>query len=69
MTTKLAETGALSAPSAHHHYQFSVVPVYECNVPGLQAVYSGPVPFERDGILFFNRLVPRLYWKDSCISE
>jgi snurportin-1 len=64
MTTKLAETGALSAPSAHHHYRFSVVPVYECNVPGLQAVYSGPVPFERDGILFYNRLSPHSTDKD-----
>lgn len=60
MTTKLAETGALCEPSAHHHYRFRVVPVYECNVPGLQAVYSGPVGFERDGILFYNRLISSL---------
>lgn len=77
MTTKLAETGALGAPSAHHHYQFSVVPVYECNVAALQAVYSGPVPFQRDGILFYNRhalyelgLTPLVVvWKDAQCSQ
>ncbi|KAG0584032.1 hypothetical protein M758_3G180800 [Ceratodon purpureus] len=77
MTTKLAETGALCDPSAHHHYRFSVVPVYECNVSGLQAVYSGPVPFVRDGILFYNRhalyelgVTPLvLVWKDAQCSQ
>jgi snurportin-1 len=57
MNSKLAETGALSAPSAHHRYKFSIVPVYECNSSGLQTVYSGPVPFERDGVLFYNRYI------------
>jgi snurportin-1 len=77
MKTKLTETGALCAPSAHHHYRFSVVPVYECNVPSLQEVYSGPVPFERDGILFYNRhalykpgvTLLVLVWKDAQCSQ
>eukprot|EP00249_Psilotum_nudum_P017860 c26526_g1_i2 orf=34-1209(+) len=77
MNSKLAETGALSSPSAYHKYCFRVAPVYECDVPGLQAAYSGPVPFARDGLLFYNRhahyvlgLTPLvLLWKDANCSQ
>ncbi|CAK9229180.1 unnamed protein product [Sphagnum troendelagicum] len=76
MTTKLAETGALNPPTAHHRYRFSVVPVFECNTASLQAVYTGSVAFVRDGLLFVNRhahyqmgLTPLvLLWKDAECS-
>ena len=69
MNSKLAETGALSAPSAHHRYKFSIVPVYECNSSGLQTVYSGPVPFERDGVLFYNRCIRLFLCANSFIQR
>ncbi|CAM6102318.1 unnamed protein product [Calypogeia fissa] len=76
MNSKLAETNALQLPSAHHRYRFSVVPVYECSTTGLQAAYCQPMPFSRDGILFYNRHAHyilghtplALVWKDAQCS-
>ncbi|BBN06619.1 snurportin-1 [Marchantia polymorpha subsp. ruderalis] len=77
MNSKLAETDALKPASQYHRYRFSVLPVYECDVGGLQAAYSAPVPFTRDGIIFINRHAHyvlgstplSLLWKDSICSE
>jgi hypothetical protein len=55
MNSKLAETNALQPSSAHHRYRFSIVPVYECDIAGLQCAYSQPMPFTKDGVLFYNR--------------
>jgi snurportin-1 len=66
MTTKLAETGALNPPTAHHRYRFSVVPVFECNAASLEAVYTGSVAFVRDGLLFVNRSPLSLFPLSLC---
>ncbi|KAH9299396.1 hypothetical protein KI387_031078, partial [Taxus chinensis] len=77
LNSKLAETGACNAPSTYHRYQFHVVPIYDCDRAGLQAAYSGPLPYVRDGLLFNNRhahyelgLSPlSLVWKDQNCSQ
>ncbi|XP_057820436.2 uncharacterized protein LOC131033277 isoform X2 [Cryptomeria japonica] len=77
LNSKIAETGACEAPSIHHRYQFHVVPIYDCDRAGLQAAYSGPLPYVRDGLLFSNRhahyelgLSPlSLVWKDENCSQ
>ncbi|WVZ73214.1 hypothetical protein U9M48_021554 [Paspalum notatum var. saurae] len=35
--------------------RFSVVPIYECTLQGLQAAYSGRAPYVKDGLLFYNK--------------
>ena len=55
--SKLAEIDALDKSSTYNRYGFSIVPAYKCDVGGLEAAYSGPVPFERDGCLFLNKYV------------
>ena len=39
LNSKLTETSAGHPPSAYHRYKFSVVPIYECTLQGLQAAY------------------------------
>jgi len=55
LNSKLAETGACEPPSYYHKYRFSLVPVYGCDANGLQAAYSAPVPYVKDGLLFYNK--------------
>lgn len=58
--SKLAESGALEAPSHYHKYRFSAVPVYNCDEGGLQAAYTGTVPYVKDGLIFYNKCVLKL---------
>ncbi|KAK7353898.1 hypothetical protein VNO80_19351 [Phaseolus coccineus] len=77
LNSKLAETGACEPPSYYHKYRFSLVPVYGCDSNGLQAAYSAPVPFVKDGLLFYNKhahyqagITPlALVWKDENCSQ
>eukprot|EP01018_Ginkgo_biloba_P035149 Gb_30822 [translate_table: standard] len=77
LNSKIAETGACDSPSTYHRYQFSVVPIYDCDRSGLQAAYNGPLPYVKDGLLFCNRqahyilgLTPlSLVWKDENCSQ
>ncbi|KAL9314009.1 hypothetical protein ACSQ67_019461 [Phaseolus vulgaris] len=77
LNSKLAESGACEPPSYYHKYRFSLVPVYGCDSNGLQAAYSAPVPFVKDGLLFYNKhahyqagITPlALVWKDENCSQ
>nr|GME00533.1 snurportin-1 [Ipomoea batatas] len=77
LNTKLAETGACDAPSTYHRYRFSSVPVYDCVQEGLQSAYTGPVPYVKDGLLFYNKQAHyqtgntplALVWKDTNCSQ
>ncbi|KAG9445975.1 hypothetical protein H6P81_012103 [Aristolochia fimbriata] len=77
LNSKLSETGACNPPSLYHKYRFSVVPIYECDQKGLQAAYSGPVPYAKDGLLFYNKHAQyqtgntplALVWKDENCSQ
>ncbi|RDX87701.1 Snurportin-1, partial [Mucuna pruriens] len=74
---ELAETGACDPPSYYHKYRFSLVPVYGCDSNGLCAAYSAPVPYVKDGLLFYNKhahyqagITPlALVWKDENCSQ
>ncbi|KAL8053297.1 hypothetical protein ABFX02_05G061400 [Erythranthe guttata] len=77
LNSKLAETGACNDPSPYHRYSFKTVVVYNCDQAGLNAAYTGPVPYVKDGLLFSNKhahyqsgntpLV--LVWKDENCSQ
>ncbi|KAJ3683284.1 hypothetical protein LUZ60_013511 [Juncus effusus] len=77
LNSKLSETGANDPPAQHHRYRFSVVPIYECNLTGLQTAYSGPAPYVKDGLLFSNKHAHyqagntplALVWKDNMCSQ
>lgn len=77
LNSKLAETGACNPPSTYHKYRFSVVPIYDCDEIGLQAAYSGVVPYIKDGLLFYNKHAHyqtgntplALVWKDEFCSQ
>ncbi|XP_019160580.1 PREDICTED: snurportin-1 [Ipomoea nil] len=77
LNTKLAETGACEAPSTYHRYRFSSVPVYDCVQEGLHSAYTGPVPYVKDGLLFYNKQAHYqtgntplvLVWKDTNCSQ
>nr|GMD99685.1 snurportin-1 [Ipomoea batatas] len=77
LNTKLAETGACDAPSTYHRYRFSSVPVYDCVQEGLHSAYTGPVPYVKDGLLFYNKQAHyqtgntplALVWKDTNCSQ
>ncbi|XP_014489900.1 snurportin-1 isoform X1 [Vigna radiata var. radiata] len=77
LNSKLAESGACEPPSYYHKYRFSLVPVYGCDSNGLQAAYSAPVPYVKDGLLFYNKhahyqagITPlALVWKDENCSQ
>lgn len=62
LNSKLAETGVFEAPSHYHKYRFSSVPVYNCDQEGLHAAYSGTVPYVKDGLLFYNKLSPVIFF-------
>ncbi|KAF3775633.1 Snurportin-1 [Nymphaea thermarum] len=68
LNSKLAETGACNPPSFYHKYRFSVVPVYDCDQAGILAAYTGHLPFIRDGLLFYNRVVGYFYAKFSSFG-
>ena len=53
LNNKLVETRACEAPSVYHKFRFSLVPVYNCDKEGLLIAYSGAVPYEKDGLLFY----------------
>ena len=55
LNSKLVESGACDPPSFYHKYRFGLVPVYNCDQAGLHIAYSGPVPFVKDGLLFYNK--------------
>ncbi|WVZ73234.1 hypothetical protein U9M48_021566 [Paspalum notatum var. saurae] len=77
VNSKLTETSAGDPPSTYHRYRFSVVPIYECNLEGLQAAYSGSTPYVKDGLMFYNKhahyqagITPlALVWKDDACSQ
>lgn len=77
VNSKLAETGAFDPPSYYHKYSFSLVPVYGCDQSGLWSAYSAPVPYVKDGLLFYNKhahyqagITPlALVWKDENCSQ
>ncbi|EMS59538.1 hypothetical protein TRIUR3_16757 [Triticum urartu] len=77
VNSKLTETSAGDPPSAYHRYRFSVVPMYESTLDGLQTAYSGSTPYVKDGLLFYNRhahyqagITPlTLVWKDNTCSQ
>lgn len=55
LNSKLVEVGACDTPSSSHKYRFATVPVYNCDQEGLQTAYAGPVPYIKDGLLFYNK--------------
>lgn len=55
LNSKLTEGGACEPPSHYHRYRFCPVPVYNCDESGLLSAYTGPVPYVKDGLLFFNK--------------
>ncbi|KAL8535627.1 hypothetical protein ACS0TY_011306 [Phlomoides rotata] len=77
LNSKLVETGACDDPSPYHKYRFRTVVMYNCDLEGLQAAYTGSVPYVKDGLLFYNKhahyqsgntpLV--LVWKDENCSQ
>ncbi|KAL6191415.1 hypothetical protein ACLB2K_037806 [Fragaria x ananassa] len=77
LKSKLAETRACDPPSYYHRYRFSLVPWYTCDLTGLHTAYNGPVPYVKDGLMFYNkyahyqpRLTPlALVWKDHNCSN
>ncbi|XP_078170278.1 snurportin-1 protein [Carex rostrata] len=77
LNSKLSETGASDPPSQYHRYRFNVVQIYECNLIGLQAAYSGQVSYVKDGLLFYNKHAHyqagntplALVWKDNVCSQ
>ncbi|EXB98025.1 hypothetical protein L484_005514 [Morus notabilis] len=77
LNSKLAETGACEPPSRYHKYRFSLVPICTCDHSGLQAAYSGTVPYVKDGLLFYNKHAHyqpgntplSLVWKDESCSQ
>lgn len=77
MNSKLVESGACEAPSAHHRYRFSLISVNNCDHEGLQTAYTGAVPYVKDGLLFYNKHAHyqtgntplTLVWKDETCSQ
>ncbi|XP_057439258.1 uncharacterized protein LOC130731086 [Lotus japonicus] len=77
LNSKVAESGACDPPSHYHKYRFSLVPVYSCDRDGLYAAYTAPVPYVKDGLLFYNKhahyqagITPLvLVWKDENCSQ
>ncbi|XP_059444969.1 uncharacterized protein LOC132176706 [Corylus avellana] len=77
LNSKLVETGAFDPPSQYHRYRFSLVPVYNCDQSGLSAAYTEPVPYVKDGLLFYNKHAHyqtgntplALVWKDENCSQ
>ncbi|KAK6146520.1 hypothetical protein DH2020_020389 [Rehmannia glutinosa] len=77
VNSKLVETGASNDPSTYHRYRFKTVVIYNCDPGGLKAAYTEPVPYVKDGLLFYNKhahyqsgntpLV--LVWKDENCSQ
>lgn len=55
LNSKLVETGASDPPSTYHRYTFSSIPVHNCDRDGLHTAYSGPTPYAKDGLLFYNK--------------
>ncbi|XP_057251115.1 uncharacterized protein LOC104893480 isoform X3 [Beta vulgaris subsp. vulgaris] len=77
LNSKLSESGACEPPSHYHKYQFSPVPVYNCDQSGLLSAYTGQVPYVKDGLLFYNKQANyqagntplTLVWKDDKCSQ
>ncbi|GMP34133.1 hypothetical protein CsSME_00007137 [Camellia sinensis var. sinensis] len=77
LNSKLVESGACEPPSFYHKYRFDLVPVYNCDQAGLHTAYSGPVPYVKDGLLFYNKHAHyqtgntplALVWKDENCSQ
>ncbi|KAK3043268.1 hypothetical protein RJ639_002511, partial [Escallonia herrerae] len=77
LNNKLVETSACDGPSRYHRYRFSMVPMYNCDHEGMHTAYTGPVPYVRDGLLFYNKHAHyqtgntplALVWKDENCSQ
>mmetsp|Transcript_3243 Transcript_3243/g.5042 ORF Transcript_3243/g.5042 Transcript_3243/m.5042 type:complete len:417 (-) Transcript_3243:5-1255(-) len=73
--TKFEETAGLSGGGAVAH-SFRAVPHWECSLTGLEQAYRSPLPYPRNGLLFYHRegqyeigLTPLvLLWKDATIT-
>jgi len=74
--SQLADVGA-PADRGGGAFAFANVPYYECDAAGLAAAYSAPVPYLKDGLLFFAKrghydpgLTPLvLLWKDAATTR
>lgn len=68
---------ALLSSNKQNHFRFQPVPVFECNLAGLQTAYQGGFNYEKDGLLFYNKashytrgLTPLvLAWRDPKTSR
>lgn len=77
LKSKLFESGASETPSVYHRFRFVAVSVYNCDQQGLQTAYLGPVPYVKDGLLFYNKHAHyqmgntplTLVWKDDSCSQ
>ncbi|KAL6536591.1 hypothetical protein OROGR_013163 [Orobanche gracilis] len=77
LNSKLVESGACNDTSTYHRYRFRTICIYSCDREGLEAAYTGSVPYVKDGLLFYNKhahyqlgntpLV--LVWKDENCSQ
>eukprot|EP00271_Cylindrocystis_brebissonii_P022199 TRINITY_DN8408_c0_g1_i1.p1 TRINITY_DN8408_c0_g1~~TRINITY_DN8408_c0_g1_i1.p1 ORF type:complete len:246 (+),score=39.53 TRINITY_DN8408_c0_g1_i1:305-1042(+) len=75
--SKLLESKAVDPPSHFHRFRFAPLAVRECSADGLESAYSDTTPFQKNGLLFFNKhaqytlgLTPlALLWKDACCSK
>eukprot|EP00891_Asterochloris_glomerata_P005970 jgi/Astpho2/5970/fgenesh1_pm.00080_%23_39_t len=77
LTAKMAESCMGSTATAQQQYKFMAVPTAPCTPGALQEAYAGPVPFQRDGLIFLHKeghysldSTPlALLWKDAHCSQ
>ncbi|GAQ80912.1 m3G-cap-specific nuclear import receptor [Klebsormidium nitens] len=77
IATKLPETDAFRPPAHYHRFRFAPVQVYDADPGGIHLAYAGEVPYQRDGLLFYNKeahyslgVTPLvLLWKDPLCSN
>ncbi|CAM9998491.1 unnamed protein product, partial [Ectocarpus sp. 13 AM-2016] len=76
--TKLLEAdGPLDTVSSRNGYRIKPTPYHECDRQGLAHAYASPVPFIKDGLLFYLKtahyqLGPTplvLLWKDASVAR
>jgi snurportin-1 len=77
LNNKLSETKSCDEPSRYNKYRFSLVPIFNCDLQGLQTAYSGAVSYVKDGLMFCNKHAHyeagntplALVWKDETCSQ
>jgi snurportin-1 len=55
VATKLPETDAFSPPSHYHKFRFAPVRALDADSAGLRGAYAGKSPYQRDGLLLYNK--------------